>query len=71
MIAYFSDKISFKRFKKLNEGTSGDIVPQHFDEILWKALRNHELYIGVDTNNPEDPVFVSVRKPKGKVGIIK
>ena len=63
---YFHPKITFKRFKKLTEGTGGDIQPEHIDEILWQGLRDRSFNIGIDPKNKADPVFISARNiPKG------
>ena len=58
---YFHPKISWKMFKRLNEGTSGDIVPMHFDRILWQALRERKLNIGYDPKNKTDPIFITIK----------
>jgi hypothetical protein len=62
---FFHPKISWARFKKLNEGTSGDIVPNHFDRILWQGLRDRHFNIGIDFSNKSDPIFITRKKING------
>ena len=53
------------------EGTSGDIVPMHFDKILWQALRERKLNIGYDPKNKVDPIFISIRNIPKMAKLIK
>lgn len=65
MIYYFHPKIKYSIFKKINKelyrGWGMDIVPMHFDKIIWQLLRDRKLNIGVNTKS-KDCVFLSLKQ---------
>jgi hypothetical protein len=76
---YFHPKISFKKFKMINDalykGTGPDIVMVNGDKIMWKMLKERKINIGVDTKRYSkkyyDPVFLSIKDVPRKATIIK
>ena len=68
---WFSPKMSWKTFKKLNDPFQGDIVPMHADRILWKMLRDREinLYLSDSKKDKNDPLIITTRNIKGGVVI--
>jgi len=72
---YFHPKISWKKFKKINDalykGKDTGPTPLHQDLILWKGLKDRSFNVGVDTTSIDDPVFISTKKLPKSITLIK
>ena len=71
MTTYFSPEMKWQTFKKLYDASMGDDtgpIPMHMDRVLWFLLREKKVYIGYSPRLKD--LFVSVKKPKGKITVI-
>lgn len=67
---YFSPKIKWSTFKKLYDAIpDSSPTPMHLSNILWKMLRDKQIYIGYSEKMKD--LFVSIKPPKGKITIIQ
>jgi hypothetical protein len=67
MKLWFSPKIKWSIFKKLNAPYQGDIVPQHGDKILWQMLRDRQIniYFSDLKKDKNDPIIITTNPIKG------
>jgi len=57
---WFSPKIKWSVFKKINDPYKGSIYPVNCDKILWRMLRDRSINIYFD-NKSEDPVCITTQ----------
>ena len=60
MLYKISHKISWKDFKKINKNVKADIVPVHFDKILWQMLRDQLITLTFDTKKMD--ILIKLKK---------
>jgi len=71
---WLSYKISWKRFKELNDPCRGDIVPLHGDKMLWELLKDRRInmYLSDLKKDRSDPMHITIKEyPKEGEKIIK
>jgi len=74
-IYIFSPEISYKVFYKIwSLYPSGGIAPREMIKgtIIWEMIRDRQIYVGIDEEEKDDPVFFASKLPsQRKVLVMK